>query len=96
VRMGPDYEEFYLTDSAYRHGYDEEDVAELLRGRHLIFRSRRGRQFGYEFLGRNQAGEYLLVVGRVVQSQGRRILRVFHIDRMPDADRKRFLRQTGL
>jgi len=94
--MGPAYDEFYLTDSACRHGYDEEDVAELLRGRHLIFRSRRGRQFGYEFLGQNQAGEYLLVVGRVVQSHGTKILRIFHIDRMLESDRKRFQRQTGL
>jgi hypothetical protein len=93
--MGPAYEEFELTDSAYRHGYEDEDVAELLRGRYLISRSRRGRQFGYEFLGRNEAGEYLLVVGRVVQLHGRKILRVFHIDRMPDADRKRFVRQMG-
>ena len=90
--MGQAHEEFELTDSAYRHGYDDEDVAELLRRRHLIFRSRRGRQFGYEFLGRNEAGEYLLVIGRVVQSHGRKILRVFHIDRMGDADRKRFAR----
>jgi len=93
--MGPVYEEFELTESAYRHGYDDGDVAELLRGRHLIFRSRRGRQFGYEFLGRNDAGEYLLVVGRMVQSDGRKMLRVFHIDRMPDADRKRFEKQTS-
>jgi len=93
--MGLSYEEFELTESAYRHGYDDEDVAELLRGRHLLFRSRRGRQFGYEFLGRNGAAEYLLIVGRVVESKGQKILRIFHIDRMPENDRKRYQRQIG-
>jgi hypothetical protein len=58
--MGLAYDEFELTESAYRHGYDDADVAEMLRRKHLIVRSRRGKLVGYEILGRNAAGECLL------------------------------------
>jgi len=34
--MGLAFEEFELTESAYRHGYDDIDVAEVLRRRHLL------------------------------------------------------------
>ena len=40
--MGIAYDEFELTESAYRPGYDDGDVADMLRGRHLLVRSRRG------------------------------------------------------
>jgi len=70
--VNPRYEEIELTDSAYRHGYDEDDVAEMLLGglgAPLFIRSRRGLD-GYEILGRNAAGAYLLAACRVVESRG--------------------------
>ena len=88
------YEELELTDSAYRHGYNDEDVAEMLRGTHLVIRNRRGRLLGYEILGRNRGGVYLLAAGRVVESGGVKVLRVFHVSRMSSAERKRFQRQV--
>jgi len=93
--MGLHYDEIELTESAYRHGYGDEDMAEMLRGRCLIISSRRGRLQGYEVFGRNSGGEYLLAAGRVVEYTGNEIFRVFHINRMTDAERKRFLRQVG-
>jgi hypothetical protein len=54
--MLPRYEEIVLTDSAYRHGFSDGDVAEMSRGRRLIIRSRRGPITGYEVFGRNAAG----------------------------------------
>jgi hypothetical protein len=88
------YDEFELTESAYRHGHNDEDVAELLRGTHFVITSRRGRRVGYEIFGRNRAGDYLLVAGRVPRSGGRRILVVFHINRMTRAARRRLERQV--
>ena len=93
--MFPRYDELELTDSAYRHGYNDEDVAEMLRGRHLVIRSRRGRLIGYEIFGRNRGGSYLLAAARVVQSGGDKVLRVFHVNRMTDAERRRFQRQMS-
>lgn len=51
--MGLAYDEFELTECAYKHGFDDADVAEMLRRRHLIVQSRRGKLAGYEILGRN-------------------------------------------
>ena len=93
--MGFAYDEFELTESAYRHGYDDEDFADMLRGRHLVIRSRRGRLSGYEIPGRNSTGEYLLAAGRVVQSNATKVLRVFHLNRMSDAEKRRFKRTIG-
>ena len=75
--MGLGYDEFELTESAYRHGYDDADFAEMLRRRHLIVRSRRGRLAGYEILGRNVSGEYLLAAGRVIEFTGVKVLGFF-------------------
>lgn len=86
------YHEFQLTLSAYRHGFHDEDFAEMLRGKHLVIRNRRGRQVGYEIFGRNAAGAYLLAACRVVKSSGQKVLRVFHLARMSDADRRRYER----
>lgn len=86
--MGLGYEEFELTESAYRHGYDDADVAEMLRRRHWIVQSRRGRLAGYEILGRNGAG-------RVVESLGVRVLRIFHLNRMSESEKRRFRRIIG-
>jgi hypothetical protein len=90
--MLPRYDEFELTDSAYKHGFNDEDFAEVLRGPHLVVRNRRGKRIGYEVLGRNLAGAYLLAAGRVIQSEDRKVFRVFHLDRMTDAERRRFRR----
>jgi hypothetical protein len=90
--LRPPYEEFELTDSAYRHGFNDEDFAEVLRGRHLIVRCRRGKMIGYEVFGRNRGGAYLLAAGRVVQLPGRNVFRVFHLDRMSAAERRRFIK----
>ena len=76
--MLPRYDEIILTDSAYRHGYCDEDVAEMLRGRALIIRSRRGSTVGYEVFGRNAAGDYLLAAARVIEwTDETKVLRVF-------------------
>jgi hypothetical protein len=93
--MGLAYDEFEPTESAYRHGYDDADVADIFRGRHLVVRSRWGRLAGYEVLGRNQAGAYLLVAGRVVESSGVKMLRIFHPNRMSEAEKRRFRRIIG-
>ena len=88
--MLPAYDEFELTESAYRHGFGDEDFAEILRGPHLVIRSRRGRLVGYEIFGRNNSGVHLLAAGRVIQSDRWKVFRVFHVDRMTDAERRRF------
>ena len=93
--MGFAYDEFELTESAYRHGYDDADFAGMLRGRHLVIRNRRGRFLGYEIFGRNSTGHYLPAAGRVVESMGDRVFRVFHLNRMSEPDRRRFQRMTG-
>ena len=88
--MLPRYEEIVLTDSAYRHGYGDEDIAEMLRGRSLIIRSRRGPTVGYEVFGRNAAGDYLLAAARMIESTDEtKVLRVFHVNRMTTAERRR-------
>ncbi len=93
--MGLAYDEFELTESAYRHGYDDADVADVLRHQHLIVQSRRGRLAGYEILGRNDAGAYLLAAGRVVESSGVKVLLIFHLNRMSESEKRRFRRITG-
>lgn len=87
------YGEIELTDSAYRHGFHDDDVAEMLRRRHLMIRSRRGKLVGYEVLGRNRGGIYLLAAGRIVQSGNTKRFRVFHLNRMTPAERRRFQRE---
>jgi len=74
--MGLGYDEFELTESAYRHGFDDADLAEMLRGKHLVVSSRRGRIHGYEILGRNRNGDYLLAAARVVESMGVKVLSI--------------------
>ncbi len=89
------YDEFELTDSAYRHGFSEQDFLEMTHQRHLVIANRRGRIQGYEIFGRNAAGEYLLAAAKVVESSGLKILHVFHLNRMKDSDQRRFQRWTG-
>jgi hypothetical protein len=81
--------EVVFTPSAFRHGYTRQDFYELLAGRYLKIRSQRGFDGVYELLGRNLGGDYLHVVYRVLVD-GR--LRVFHISRMSESQRKRYQR----
>ena len=76
-----------FVESAFRHGYTEEDFYELLAGRYVRDRSVRGFEAVYELLGRNFAGDYLHAVYRVLPD-GR--LRVFHLARMNDAQKRRY------
>jgi hypothetical protein len=78
-----------FTSSAWRHGYTEEDFYEVLAGRYLKIRSQRGMDDVYELLGRNLSGAYLHIVYRVL-SDGR--LRVFHMNRMTETQRRRLQR----
>ena len=94
--MLPPYDEIILTESAYRHGFDDDDVAEVLLGPRLITRNRRGRRFGYEVSGRNAAGDYLLFAARVVEYPAGSVLRVYHLNRMTDREKRRYNRHIGL
>lgn len=76
-----------FVESAFRHGYTEDDVHELLQGRYVRLRSQRGITDGDELFGRNFADDYPHVVYRVLPD-GR--WRVFHIARMTDAHRRRY------
>ena len=66
----------------------------MLRGPHLVIRSRRGRLVGYEVFGRNAACAYLLAAGRAIQLRGMLVLRVFHLSRMTASVRRRYQRQV--
>lgn len=78
-----------FADAAFRHGYAEEDFFEVLTGRYLKIRSQRGLDNVYELLGRNLAGDYLHIVYRVLVDGH---LRVFHIARMTEAQKRRYRR----
>ena len=78
-----------FAHSAFRHGYAEQDFYELLAGRYLKIRSQRGFDDVYELLGRNLSGDYLHIVYRVLPA-GR--LRVFHISRMTENQKRRYQR----
>lgn len=78
-----------FADSAFRHGYAEEDFFEVLTGRYLKIRSQRGLDNIYELLGRNLTGDYLHIVYRVL-ADGR--FRVFHIARMTETQKRRYRR----
>ena len=78
-----------FAPSAFRHGYTEEDFYGLLAGRYLKIRSQRGLDDVYELLGQNLTGDYLHVIYRVLND---RRLRVFHISRMTDKQKRRYQR----
>ena len=81
-----------LTQSADRHGFEVGHVREVLQNRPLILRSRRGVKNGYDILGQTFGGDYLEIVGRVILRAEVEIFRIFHIARMRQADRRRYLR----
>jgi hypothetical protein len=78
-----------FTSSAFRHGYTKQDFYELLAAEYLKIRSQRGLDEVYELLGRNLSGAYLHVVYRVLPV---RRLRVFHMNGMSEAQKKRYRR----
>ena len=78
-----------FRDSAFRHGFTEEDFFDLLSGRYLKIRSQRGIEDVYELLGRNLAGNYLHVAYRLLPDHG---LRVFHMSPMTEKQRRRYRR----
>ena len=81
--------EVVFAASAFRHGYTGLDFYELLAGRYLKVRSQRGVRDIYEVLGQNLSGDYLHIVYRILPD-GR--LRVFHINRMSNTQKRRYQR----
>ena len=77
-----------FVESAFRHGYYEEDLYEVLESRPLKVRSRRGLKSVYELYGRNHVGDYLHIAYR--QEPDRTV--VFHIRRMTESERRLFWR----
>ena len=75
-----------FVESAFKHGYAEEDFFEVLETAPLKLRSRRGLKGVYELLGRNFAGEYLHVAYR---HEGDREV-VFHIRAMSPREKHRY------
>ena len=75
--------------SAFRHGFTRQDFYELLAGRYLKIRSQRGLEDVYELLGRNLNEDYLHIVYRVLPNAR---LRVFHISRMSETQKRRYQR----
>ena len=81
--------EAVFTESAFRHGYGKQDFYELLAGKYLKIRSQRGLDTVYELLGRTLSGAYLHVIYRVLPDHR---VRVFHINGMSEAQRRRYRR----
>lgn len=81
--------EVIFASSAFRHGYSKQDFYELLAGDYLKIRSQRRLDDVYELLGRNLSGTYLHVVYRVLPDHR---LRVFHMNAMTEAQKKRYRR----
>ena len=81
--------EVVFVGSAFRHGYTKQDFYELLAGEYIKVRSQRGLDDVYELLGRNLGGVYLHVVYRVLPDHR---LRVFHMNGMTEAQKKRYRR----
>ena len=84
--------EAVFTESAYRHGYNENDFYEVLLGQPLKIRSQRGLKNIYELLGQNLTGDYLHIVYRTLPNGQ---FRVFHINRMTTQQRRRYQRKRA-
>ena len=76
-----------FVESAFKHGYDEEDFSEMLESGPMKVRSRRGLKGVYELYGRNYAGD-LHVAYR--QEAGRDV--VFHIRPMSRREKQKYRR----
>ena len=75
-----------FVESAFKHGFQEEDFFEVLETGRLKVRSRRGLKGVYELFGRNYAGEYLHVAYR--RERDREV--VFHIRAMSPREKQRY------
>lgn len=78
-----------FADSAFKHGYDEEDFFEALDREPMELRSLRGLAGLYELYGQNYAGDYLHIVYR--REHGRTT--VFHIRRMNQREKEYYRRR---
>jgi hypothetical protein len=74
-----------FVESAFRHGYNEDDFFEVLDMRPLKLRSRQGLKGIYELYGRNYAGEYLHIAYR--REPDREV--VFHMRAMSPREKRR-------
>jgi hypothetical protein len=77
-----------FAESAFKHGYDEEDFFEVLESGPLKLRSRRGLEGVYELYGQNYAGDYLHIAYR--REPEREV--VFHMRAMSTRERHRYRR----
>jgi len=84
----------FFRDSAFKHGFGEDDYHEVCRNRNVRVRSRRGHPGVYEVFGRNDVGEYVHIVTRRYVYQGERVVMVFHMASMGERDRRWFRRMT--
>lgn len=75
-----------FVESAFKHGYSEEDFFEVLENGPMKLRSRRGLSGIYELLGRTHDGEYLHIAYR--RESERDV--VFHMRRMTSDEKTRF------
>lgn len=77
-----------FTESAHKHGFQEEDFYEVLESGPLKLRSQRGLEGIYELYGRNYAGEFLHIAYR--REAGQTV--VFHMRAMSPREKQRFRR----
>ena len=75
-----------FVESAFKHGYGEEDFFEVLETGPVRLRSRRGLKSIYELYGRNYAGEYLHIAYR--REPDREV--VFHMRAMSHREKRSF------
>jgi hypothetical protein len=75
-----------FTESAHKHGFQEEDFYEVLEAGPLKLRSHCGLEGVYELYGRNYAGEYLHIAYR--REAGREV--VFHMRAMSPREKQKF------
>jgi len=78
-----------FVESAFKHGYDEEDFFEVLESGPWKVRSRRGLKDVFELLGRNYTGDYLHVAYR--READREV--VFHIRAMSPREKQKYRRR---
>jgi hypothetical protein len=77
-----------FADSAFRHEFHEEDFFELLSGKYIKLKSQPGFSDVFELLGQNLAGDHIYIIYRIVPKE--KLIRVFHMNRMTERQKKRF------
>ena len=78
-----------FAESAFKHGYAEDDFFEVLDQWPLKMRSRRGLNHVYELYRRNYAGDHLHIAYRKEKSR----TVVFHMRRISGRERWMYQRQ---